>query len=543
MKDRYYQRDCVDSVQIALGEYDRTLMVLGTGSGKTYIAGRLIKTLAPARCLFLADADELCTQPLASISRVADVIPALEKSDSYASLEARVVVGSSQSLCKQKRLERFPRDHFDYIFIDEVHRGLDRDIKIAEYFNTAKVVGITATPFTSKVQDLSQWFPFVAYRKQMIDLIGEGFAPPWQIVTLPVEIDLAGTKVRQKFGEKEYDAEETAHKIEPWFHQIAETGKKHIKGRHGIAFLPLKASSEKFAQICREHGIIAVHVAGDSVNREEIMESFRMGRIELLCNAGVASTGVDLPIADLFLNLRLTKSLAWYQQAAGRGGRVLPGVIDHLTEENQAEERRALIAMSAKKNCLVLDLLWQNDMLGLVHAGHLISQDEGDAKAILKFTRKLRTPQDLIELARKVQADREERLRKALEEAAQKSKDRLLDPLLLGTLLNDKILTEYHPIQSYELSPPTPSMLTAIEKFGINPDGVKTHGFGKKILDLMVFRAKYGMANIKAVLLIKRMLKDKIKEPERLLNGRAWMLLKREFARRKAIGGKNAKAV
>lgn len=519
---------------MAWSEHDRVLLVLGTGSGKTVIAGLIIKNLLPARVLFLADSEELCGQPLSSLSNATGVIPALEKSDSRASLNAEIVVGSSQTLCKKARRERFPVDHFDYIFIDEAHRGTGRDIEIADYFQCAKVCGITATPFRSDVQDLAKWFSCVAYSKPMIDLIEEGFAPPWQIVTLPVEIDLANVKVRQSFGEKEYDAEESAHKIEPWFDEIARSSKKYIKGRHGIAFLPLKASSEKFAAICRRHEIAAVHVAGDSPNREEIFQTFREGKIELLCNAGVASTGVDLPIADLFLNLRLTKSLAWYQQAAGRAARPLPGVIDHLTEESQAEERRRLITNSAKKNALVLDLLWQNDMLGMIHAGHLVSNSEEEAQDLLKKTRKLREPLDLIELHAKVVADREERLRAALEEAASKAKGKLVPAEQMPIILNDDLLLRYHPLEAWEMQPPTPNQLKKLETWGVNPDGVRTFGYAHVLISAMIFRFKFKLAPLKALRLVKQ-LKVNVTHPERMKSGLLWSILRAEFSRRERI--------
>ena len=102
----------------ALSEYDRILLRLGTGAGKTLIAAFMIAKLLPSRCLFLGDSDELCSQPLRVITNVAGVIPALEKSNSRASLDARCVVGSSQTMARKERLARFPTTNFDFIVVD-----------------------------------------------------------------------------------------------------------------------------------------------------------------------------------------------------------------------------------------------------------------------------------------------------------------------------------------------------------------------------------------------------------------------------------------
>lgn len=547
MKPRYYQQDAVDGLFFAWDFYDRVLIHAGCGAGKTVIGGLSIKELLPNRCLWLGDSNELCSQPYRAICRIAGVIPGLEKSDSYAPLEAKVVVGSAQSLCNKERLKRFPRDHFQYIFEDEAHRGSDRTKAICDYFSSAKVCGFTATPFRSDAEDLSKYFEHVAYSMPMANLrdplnslIGMGFAPPWKILTLPVQIDMEGVKVGRTSEGREYAPAETEARIEPYYHEIAELYKKHAKKRHGVAFLPLKESSRNFAAICQEHGINAIHVAGDSPDRVEILERATRGEYDLVCNAGVLSTGVDIPIFDAFLCLRPVRSVAWYQQAAGRICRTIDGLINHLTEEDQADERKALIAASSKPDSLVLDVLWQHDMLGACHPGHLIAENEEEAKAIYAGSAKFKTERDLIEISEKILLAREKKLREELERAAEKAKKKMVPAELIGSLLNNPAILDYQPISLVEKAPPTDLQIETLTKRGIDCENLENRGLAQKILDELAYRSKYDMATPKQLRLMRRfhMHEERegiptVRELERLSFRAAGRLLDLEFRRKK----------
>src|SRR5260370_34090 len=79
----------------------------------------------------------------------------VEKAAERASLLMDVVIGSDQTLMRDDRLTRYDPDHFGYIFVDEAHRGSDRNKKITDYFASAKVMGMTATAFRAKRADKS----------------------------------------------------------------------------------------------------------------------------------------------------------------------------------------------------------------------------------------------------------------------------------------------------------------------------------------------------------------------------------------------------
>lgn len=493
---RYYQEDALMAVQLALEEYDRVLVNCPTGSGKTVLAAHLIGEFLPKRCIFLADQDELCQQPLTVIDREINVIPGLEKGKHRAKLTNRVIVASSQTLARKNRLEAYPHHFFDYAIIDEAHRGRKRDRAIVDHI-AKKVIGITGTPFTSSLRDLSTDYEEVAYSLPMLDLIGDGFAPPYQVLRLPVEIDLASVQKSRGIDGNDYDAESLSTTIAPYYDKIIKLLLEHAANRKIIVFLPLIKSSEAFAAIARAHGIQAVHVDGKSPDRDEILEGYRRGRIQMLCNANVVETGVDLPNADCFVNLRPTKSAVRYQQSFGRVMRVLPGVIDHIPGRHQAAERRAAIAASAKPNALIIDFLWQHDALGVYRPENMVANSAEEAQAIYEKVKKELTPADILRIQKLVQEEREALVVKRLEQVAYGSGGAIIEPAQFGRLIGSMELMSYEPRARWEMEPASPAQISRLREYGIDTDKVTGKGMASALISHYSHRVRFRLANVK----------------------------------------------
>jgi len=490
--ERYYQREARAAVKEGLTKHKSGVLHLGTGAGKTAIVAKDIEGIKE-RCLFLGDQEELLDQPLRAFEEIGGVAAAREQAKIHAPLEARVVVASSQTMIKKARMERFPRNHFDRIYVDEAHRGSDRDKKICDYFETAKRIGLTATPFRATMKDLHKYYETVLYSKPMLDLCAEGFAPPMVMFHLPHEVDLSTCGIAKKFGTSDYLAEDIDSTITPELEAIAALFAEHAQHRHTIAYLPLIKTSEAFAAALRNVGVNAEHIEGGSPNRIQLQQAFKDGKIDCLTNAGVMSTGVDLPIADCYLNLRPLKSMTEYQQSAGRSMRVLPGLIDHLPEKDEADERREYIEWSQKPNTLMFDLLWQNDTLGVMTPAHLVATSEAEADEMNALAKKNLSPEDLIALKLRVQAEREARLTRALEKAAMKAANRHgVSAEHVGALIGSRALQGYEPIAEWEwqTDPVSPNQASALVNLGVNLSTVENKGHASKILDELCWRAK-----------------------------------------------------
>lgn len=512
--------------------FDSGVLSLTTGAGKTYVASRVIKELVAQekRVLFMADQNELITQPLRSLQRFAGIIAAVEQSKDHASLNARVVVASAQTLIRKARRERFPANHFDYIIQDEAHRGSDRNKEISDYFAGAKVLGMTATPFRAGLRSLSKYFQTVFYDKPMSSLPGkknpgmidEGFAPAINSIALPIEIDLEEVKTAITPEGKDYKPEDCSAAIEPYYEAIAKIIAARFKRRHIIAYLPLIASSQEFARILRRHGVTACHVDGGSPDREEIIERFSRGEFCCLCNAGVISIGVDIPIADAMLNLQPMHSPALYQQRAGRVARVLPGVVDDLPEQNQSEERIDRIAWSDKPEFTIFDVLWQNDRLGVMRPESLVCDNPEDAQRMFARAKKDLTPEDLRALHARIQEEKEQQLIAAIERGAVKADSRKgVGFCEAAVVIGVPALADYAPVARWEMEAPSEKQIEAIKWYGIDPASVATKGAAAALCNEMGRRINKRLATLKQLRYLYRINadrapEDKIPHPERL---------------------------
>lgn len=485
-------------------------------------------TKAGEKSMLLADQNELCDQPRRALVRFANIIPAIEKARERASNKAEVIVASAQTLAKPARLQEFvqnfPPDYITRIFVDECHRGADRAQKILSAFPKARVCGVTATPFRSDLRDLSKYYEEVCFSMPLVDLDGGyglvemGFAVPFKVLTLPMEIDLSDVGTSMTTDGRDYKPGDLETTIAPLYRQIARMLKAHAEGKQTIAFLPLISSSKAFAAICQEEGITARHIDGDSPDRKELILGFQERHFQVLTNSSVLSTGVDIPEAECFLNLTPTRSIGRYQQCYGRVMRVLPGVVDDLTEEHQANERRERIATSRKPFSLIFDLLWAHDRLGVIRPGHMLMGNPTDAQAFYEKVKKNLSPEDAREIARAVQADRENRIIEELEKAALRPSPEGFDSQVIGILVGDPDLAHYDPVNKRELIPPYPYQLATLRKFGINPETVKTYGLAKQLMNTCFHRIQDGLATLKQVSYLRALEKQKLPPEARHTN-------------------------
>lgn len=128
----------------------KTLVVMPTGTGKTIVFASIVndQVAKGEHVLILAHREELLQQASDKLKMVTGLETALEKAQSSAlNSDKMVVVASVQTLSKQNRLMKYPRDYFGTIIIDEAHHTAAKTYKgILEHFSDAKVLGVTATP-------------------------------------------------------------------------------------------------------------------------------------------------------------------------------------------------------------------------------------------------------------------------------------------------------------------------------------------------------------------------------------------------------------
>lgn len=305
----------------------RTLLVLPTGTGKTVVFSELIRRQQAdddgGRALVVAHRTELLEQARNKLRDVG-VFAALEKAEHRARTE-RVVVASVQTL-KGKRLRRFRPDEFDTVIVDEAHHATAASYRgILEYFKSARVLGVTATPDRADGTALGEIFASVAYRYELRDAIRDQFLVPIVARRIFLEkVDLSAIKTRagdlaqDELAEVMATDEAVVGVVVPLLEQAGD--------RPTIVFGVDVAHSTAIARaLCeRRPGCARVaHGDLDAYERERLLAQFRRGEFQFLVNCALYTEGFDEPSVACVAIARPTKSRALYTQMAGRGTRLL----------------------------------------------------------------------------------------------------------------------------------------------------------------------------------------------------------------------------
>ena len=481
MELRPYQSEAKDAI---FEEWDkgvkRTLLVLPTGCGKTIVFAKVTEDCVRRgnRVLIMAHRGELLDQAADKIGKATGLGCATEKAEETClGSWFRVVVGSVQSLTREKRLKQFPVDYFDTIIIDEAHHCLsDSYQKILDYFKEANILGVTATPDRGDMRNLGECFDSLAYEYTLPKAIKAGYLSPIKALTLPLKLDLSAVGMQSG----DFKSGDIATALDPCLYQIADEMEKHCKDRKTVVFLPLVKTSQKFRDILNNKGFRAAEVNGDSKDRAEVLAAYERGDYNVLCNSMLLTEGWDCPSVDCIVVLRPTKVRSLYSQMVGRGTRLFPGK-DHL---------------------LLLDFLWHTERHELCHPASLICQDEEVARKMTENIEQAGCPVD-IEAAEKqaaedVVAQREEALAKKLEEM-KKRKKALVDPLQFEMSIQAEDLSGYVPSFGWEMSPPTDKQKKELEKLQIDPSEIETTGKADMLLNSLHQRIKANLATPKQI--------------------------------------------
>lgn len=478
MELRPYQQEARLAVEREWSEgRRRTLLVLPTGTGKTVVFSYIAKDAVDAggRVLVLAHRGELLQQAADKLRAATGLGCSLEKAESTSLGEwFRVTVGSVQSMCRERRLERFPHDWFDRIIVDEAHHALSDSYQaVLSWFGSADVLGVTATPDRGDRRNLGEYFDSVAYEYSLPQAIKDGYLCPIEAQTVPLRIDLTGARVTHG----DFSAEDVGTALDPYLGRIADEMAEACRGRRTVVFLPLVATSKKFRALLAERGFRAAEVNGESPDRAEILEAFDAGEYDVLCNSMLLTEGWDCPAVDCIVVLRATKSRSLYCQMVGRGTRPSPE--------------------TGKEKLLLLDFLWMTEKHELCHPAHLIAESAEVARAMASRLEEAGCPEDLEAVERKAREDvvreREERLAKELS-ALKTRKRKLVDPLQYEMSIMAEDLSGYVPAFGWEMAPASDAQKSALEKAGIDPDGVECAGKASLLLDRLAKRRDAGMA-------------------------------------------------
>jgi superfamily II DNA or RNA helicase len=326
---RPYQSQAVGGIFTELTKHRSTLAVLATGLGKTVIFSAVAKRFADAGCrtLILAHRRELLEQAAATMQRFG-LTTGFEQASDCVSLHAMpsVVLATVQTL-RGARLERFQRNTFGLVVVDEAHHAVSKSYRtVLEHFADAKVLGVTATPDRADEVALGNVFESTAYRMTISHGIKGGWLSPVELRSVAVD-SLDISHVRTVAGELDRSQLEAELTRDAVLHEIAKPLAELTQGRKTLAFVAGVAQAHALAEVLRGYGVVAEAVDGTMGPEQRAAVRMRhvSGATQVVANAALWTEGYDCPEVSCVALIRPTRSRSLLCQMIGRGTRLAPG--------------------------------------------------------------------------------------------------------------------------------------------------------------------------------------------------------------------------
>ena len=361
-KPRYYQVAAIEAVIDAIAKKQKRILVtMATGTGKTFVAMQIVwklwkpKKVKP-RILYLVDriflqeqAEELFQKPFKkAISRI------LEKGRTSVVKSKDIYFSLYQGISDRKKVEgvykKFSSDFFDYIIIDECHRGSVRDDgnwrAILDYFKSAIHIGMTATPKTKDNANTYNYFKRPVYTYTLKQGIEDGYLSPYSVIRVTTDVDLKGwrpkTGQKDKYGniieDIQYQLPQFDRKItlEPRVMFIASHLVKHLQDTNvydkTLVFcqdqqhaLDMTAAINNVSSVKHPRYCVRI-VAEERENlRRQLKEQFSDPESRypvVVTTSKLLSTGIDIPTLKNIVIDKTIKDIVDFKQTVGRGTRV-----------------------------------------------------------------------------------------------------------------------------------------------------------------------------------------------------------------------------
>jgi len=358
-KPRYYQLNAINRAvdAIARGE-DRLLLVMATGTGKTYTAFQIIwrlwKSGAKKRILFLVDrnilADQTKTNDFKPFGQAMTKITKRTVDKSYeiylCLYQAVTGVEESSNIYKQ-----FSPDFFDLIIVDECHRGSAADDaawrQVLEYFATAAQIGLTATPKETSTVSNIDYFGEPMYTYSLRQGISDGFLAPYKVVRIGLDRDLDGWRPEagkvDRYGfeieDREYNERDMDRNLvldqrtELVAAKITEFLKATNRYAKTIVFCENIDHAERMRQalvnanpdLAGKNSKYVMRITGDNAEGKAQLDNFidpESTYPVIATTSQLMSTGVDAQTCRLIVLDKRINSMTEFKQIIGRGARI-----------------------------------------------------------------------------------------------------------------------------------------------------------------------------------------------------------------------------
>lgn len=301
--------------------YDRAMVVMATGLGKTYLAAFFAQNFK--RILFVAHREEILLQAEKSFLKV---MPERTSGLYYGrekEADVEMLFASIFTLAIKKHRERFSPEEFDLIIIDEFHHAAAKSYQsIIEYFKPKFLLGLTATPDRMDGKNVYAICDGnVAYQIHFVEAIARGWLSPFRYYGIYDDIDY--TQIRwlgTRYDEEELTAAQLKDEIAD---KIYKAWLKHRQTRT-LCFCSSIRQADFLASYFQKQGaqVLSLHTMTVGMTRQEAIRRLESGELEVIFTVDLFNEGVDIPSVDTLLFVRPTESLTIFTQQVGRGLRL-----------------------------------------------------------------------------------------------------------------------------------------------------------------------------------------------------------------------------
>ena len=359
---RYYQRNAVNRTvnSVAQGK-KRLLLVMATGTGKTYTAFQIVYRLLKAglvkKVLYLADRNVLVDQSILQdfkpldktihkVNYQKDKGPGNTAYEVYFALYQQLIGQGG----KQQYKELFKPEFFDMVIVDECHRGSAKDDsnwrEILDYFDDAIQLGMTATPKETKYQSSIAYFDEPIYTYSLKEGIEDGFLAPFKVVNITTNIgdewrptkgqkDINGNLIEDRiYNNTDYDYNIV---IEDRIREVAHEITCYLKNTDRMAKTIVFCADEEHADrmrtalvnensdMCRKNPDYVVRITGSDPYGQSKLDYFISVASKypvIATTSKLLSTGVDCKMVKLIVLDQRINSMTEFKQIVGRGTRI-----------------------------------------------------------------------------------------------------------------------------------------------------------------------------------------------------------------------------
>lgn len=341
-----YQEDMKTRIEKALCLHHSVMAQMPTGTGKTYLLTAVIDSFVranpKAKVWIVAHRRELVSQ----------IDETVRKFHSYSSSNTSSLLSSVKAVSIQ-----WLSKHYDeieekpgMIVIDEAHHALAKTYKeMWERFPKAKFLGLTATPCRLNGKGFTDLFDVLVQSWGVPEFISKGRLATYDFVSIKSDgvtqrlID----SLQKRGADGDYQNKEMDMLLnkKPSIERLYRSLEEYGKDRKGIVYAINISHAQKITKLYQEHGVkaIAIDSKTPAAERQQDIEAFKKGDIQVLVNVDIFSEGFDCPDVEFVQLARPTLSLAKYLQMVGRGLRVAKG----------------------KKNCVIIDNVGLYRVFGL----------------------------------------------------------------------------------------------------------------------------------------------------------------------------------